>query len=271
MNNELEEMVRVVQEEIKLMTANQASSEMWGKESDDLKEKLSKPKLIMVAGNLGFGKSTITKVLSRLGHAIDIYEPLDNPILKLYYDDMASYSERLQNDLFNVRFNDIIINRIQNPTSTIISDRTTYEDPLIFCQVLKNSDLMNQESLDFCNFYFKEKLNQLESRYKKSLTPDLIINLKGSFETGWKRVKNRNRALEVREDAKKGTGLTQEFYQTLHNQYETFEEDLKQFYQGPVLTLPQDDLGVCDIHNSKGLLYAVRTLNKALSIINNQN
>ena len=119
MNCELEEMVSEVQEEIKSMSKNDASGAMWD-ESDELKEKLSEPKLIMVSGNLGFGKSTITKVLARLGQAIDIYEPLDNPLLIKYYDDMASFSERLQNDLFNVRFNDILINKIQKPNNIIL-------------------------------------------------------------------------------------------------------------------------------------------------------
>lgn len=270
-NLTLDEKVQEIIKKIKPLHPDEALKQVWEKEKGELLLLFQEyHPIIMVAGNIGFGKTTVAGFVGSFGKIPEIKEPVDNPLLKLYYDDMKAYSERLQTDLINVRLFDLFINKNLHPNQALIFDRTPYEDTYIFSEALCKNGLMSPDSLKFCYYYFSMKKRQLESRYKTNLNPDLIIFLKGDIETGWKRVQGRQRSIEVREDAKKGVGLTKEFYQSLHNEYETFVERLQVDYTGPILTLPQDTLAVADATNTKGQLYVIQSTKEALKLITAQ-
>ena len=267
-NLDIAHQVNLIEQEIQKMDSRDALAKVW-KEREELESLLKQqPLLLMIAGNIGFGKTTVTAIIGTYGKIEEIKEPVDNPLLSLYYEDMNRYSERLQLDLINVRLTDMAIKRLKSSDKSVIFDRTHYEDTLIFSEVLAQQNLMSQESLEFCNWYFKMKKSQIESRYGVNLTPDLIVMLQGSMETGWRRVQGRDRKIEVRDDAGKGVGLSREFYQALHNQYEVFPKKLNELYSGPLLILPQDTLEVADATNSKGQLYVIRSVKEALKLIN---
>ena len=89
------------------------------------------------------------------------------------------------------------------------------------------------------------KKRELEGKYPEvQFEPDLLIILKARVESGWARVHVRQRAIEVRKDRKKGRGLTKEFYRLLDGYCNALPSELrrKNWYQGPILTLAEDDL-----------------------------
>lgn len=267
-NNLINKKVSEILVEITPLTLEEAMARVWNErtELEQLLEERERPFTFAAAGNIGFGKTTVMEVVGLYGKTKGVKEPLDNPLLRLYYSNMGLYSERLNLDLINVRLNDCVLNRIKFPKESLFFDRSHYEDPDAFCEVLCRLGLMKTEEKEFCQYYWQMKKDQLESRYGISLTPDLIVFLKGDLEIGWKRVQGRNRAIEVREDAKKGVGLTKEFYQALHEEYEHFYDRLIQHYPGPVLILPQDSVDVADATSIKGHLYVVKSVKEALKI-----
>ena len=99
--------------------------------------------------------------------------------------------------------------------------------------------------------------------------PDLIILLNSNVENGWKRVNLRKRNMELKDDTHKGHGLTFEFYELLHGYYDFFIEELVQrgWYDGPVLTLQEDEFEVSDVTNTKGQLYVIKSVKEALKAL----
>lgn len=252
------------------MDEKEALKRIWD-EAEDLQEVLNRDRIvIMVAGNIGLGKTTTAKIVSTFGKiAIDM-EDVDKEILKMYYDDMQLFAERLQIDLISQRLNQMIISSLVNPRTSIIFDRTPYEDPLIFAAALHHYDQMSKDSLDFVNEYFLIKKRELVKRFPSvKLEPDLLILLKANLENGWKRVHLRQRAMELKEDTHKGHGLTMEFYTLLNEFYKKFAYELRErnWYRGPILILEEDELEVADVTNTKGQLYVIKSVKEALKII----
>ena len=261
------------EEEISQMSQTQAMTAVWGNESTELADLLEDhPTTIQIAANIGLGKSTTTNIIGKFGGSKTLFEDLENPVLSLYYDDKATYTERLQLDVINQRLYSILLAKGDYPNQSLIFDRTPYEDPLVFIPSLTEEGHMTKEKHDYCQKYFQMKKQQIENNSrkklgKKGLDPDLIIILQASEENGWKRVLAREREMEVREDADKGKGLTREFYHSLHTKYENFANALREHYTGPILTLNQDSPELGDSTNTKGQLYTVKSVKEALKII----
>lgn len=242
-------------------------------ESKKLRQTLkdyNKPLLIQVAGNVGFGKTTVTEIIANQTGMNAILENDDDFLLKQYYNDMPKYAERLQTHLMSQRYYMQIIKQLMLPNSSLICDRTPYEDSLIFAEVLCKYGFIEQDSLKYIYWYFDNLVGQLQKKYpEQKILPDLVIYLHGDIQVGWDRVQKRSRAIEVRDDAKIGKGLTFEFYKTLHEKYDNFIDVLKEknWYSGPVLYLDQSKIDVSDATLTKGWLYIVKALNKTLEIM----
>ena len=266
MNTKIEQIVTAIQQEIAQMPQREALKQVW-EERKELEALLHNKDnlLLMIAGNIGLGKTTAGSIIGTFGKIPEINEPLDNPLLKLYYENMGRYAEPLQIDLINWRLWQLVLHLKERKTS-LVSDRTHYEDPYVFCEALCKTGLMSEDSRDFCQRYFQMKKDRLERDYTVSLTPDLVIFLSADIETGWNRCQNRGREMEIRDDATLGVGLPREFYQALHQEYDIFKEKMPQLYPGPTLFLPQDKVEVVDATNTKGQLYVVRSVKEALKI-----
>ena len=104
---------------------------------------------IAIAGNIGAGKTTLTKLLSKKykfeGHYEDV---LKNPYLDDFYDQMERWSFNLQIYFLNSRFRQIL--EFNENGKNIIQDRTIYEDAFIFAPNLKAMGLMTNR--DFENY-----------------------------------------------------------------------------------------------------------------------
>ncbi len=264
----LDELVQALQDEIRNISQDEAQQRIWN-ESEELQQLFEKHHpLIVVAANIGFGKTTAARYISTYGRALKLEEPVDdNFLLSAYYDDMKNFSFGLQIQVINERLYSLVMQRRSNPKEALVSDRSVYEDTITFSEALTRQELMEDWQLKFLRKYLHQRTLELQHRYKVDLTPDVVLFLHGSLETGWKRAGERGRSIEFRKDARRGVGLTKEFYGALHEQYQQFHQSLQEYYQGPVLTLPQDTVDVSDVRNSKGQYYVIRSMREAVKMI----
>ena len=102
---------------------------------------------IAIAGNIGSGKTTLTRMLAARYGWTPKYESVDfNPYLSDFYDDMSRWSFNLQIYFLNKRFKDVV--DISKNSETIIQDRTIYEDAKIFAPNLHDMGLMSSRDFD---------------------------------------------------------------------------------------------------------------------------
>ena len=143
---------------------------------------------IGVAGNIGVGKTTFTKLLAEKMNLIPYYESVDdNPYLSDFYADMDRWSFNLQIYFLQHRFRHHI--EIVNNNHAVIQDRTIYEDVSIFAYNLYKMDIMSKRDWET----YKQLFDNMGQFLKK---PDLIVYLKASTDTLINRIKNRNRDYE---------------------------------------------------------------------------
>lgn len=104
---------------------------------------------IAIAGNIGSGKTTLTKMLVKRYGWTPRFEPVDvNPYLDDFYKDMSRWSFNLQIYFLNKRFRDVV--EISKSQDTIIQDRTIFEDARIFAPNLHDQGYMSDR--DFQNY-----------------------------------------------------------------------------------------------------------------------
>ena len=98
---------------------------------------------IAIAGNIGAGKTTLTKKLSKHYGWVEELESVDeNPYLRDFYEDMDKWSFHLQVYFLNSRFQQI--KRVRHGEDVVIQDRTIYEDAHIFAKSHTNGILKKQ-------------------------------------------------------------------------------------------------------------------------------
>jgi deoxyadenosine/deoxycytidine kinase len=143
---------------------------------------------IAVAGNIGSGKTTLTRLLSKHYGWEAHYEDIDdNPYLNDFYNDMQRWSFNLQIYFLNSRFNHIL--SFRKSGKTLIQDRTIYEDAYIFAPNLHSMGLMSTR--DFENYF--TLFNLMSSLIKP---PDLVIYLRASVPTLVRQIQKRGRKYE---------------------------------------------------------------------------
>tara|TARA_B100000676_G_C17754697_1_gene668453 strand:- start:63 stop:695 length:633 start_codon:yes stop_codon:yes gene_type:complete len=149
---------------------------------------LKKKPFIAIAGNIGVGKTTFTKLVAKKMDLIPYYESVDdNPYLSDFYNKMDRWSFNLQIYFLQHRFKHHI--EINNLDKGVIQDRTIYEDASIFAYNLYKMKIMSERDW---NTYISLFDNMTQFLKK----PDLIIYLKASTDTLINRIKNRNRDYE---------------------------------------------------------------------------
>src|SRR5690554_2417357 len=104
---------------------------------------------IAVAGNIGAGKTTLTRLLAKHFRWEPHFEDVvDNPYLDDFYHQMERWSFNLQIYFLNSRFRQVL--QIRESGKKIIQDRTIYEDAHIFAPNLHDMGLMTNR--DFGNY-----------------------------------------------------------------------------------------------------------------------
>lgn len=143
---------------------------------------------IAIAGNIGSGKTTLTRMLAARYGWTPKYESVDfNPYLSDFYDDMSRWSFNLQIYFLNKRFKDVV--DISKNSGTIIQDRTIYEDAKIFAPNLHDMGLMSSRDFDTYSDLFDLMMSLVKM-------PDLLIYLKSSIPNLVSQIQKRGREYE---------------------------------------------------------------------------
>ena len=178
---------------------------------------------IAVAGNIGAGKTTLTKLLAKHYGWTPNFEDVDyNPYLNDFYEDMQRWSFNLQIYFLNSRFNQIL--EIRKSDKTIIQDRTIYEDAYIFAPNLHSMGLMS--SRDFDNYFslFKLMTSVVQA-------PDLLIYLRASVPTLVRQIQQRGRKYE--------SSIRIDYLTRLNERYEAWASE---YDSGKLLIIDVDNI-----------------------------
>ena len=154
---------------------------------------MTKPNyFIGIAGNIGVGKTTMTKKLARdLSWEPYFESVIDNPYLEDFYEDMKRWSFNLQVYFLSHRYKSL--KKMVESSSSTIQDRTIYEDVEIFARNLYEMGNMSERDWNNYRQLFDIMVEELKS-------PDLIIYLKASVDTLLTRIHKRSRDFERKVD-----------------------------------------------------------------------
>lgn len=177
---------------------------------------------IGIAGNIGCGKTTLTRMLAEHYGWTPKFEAVTyNPYLEDYYKDIQRWSFNLETYFLTQRFKDVL--EIANSKDIIIQDRTLFEGVHIF--VANNKAMGNLSDRDFETYM--ELYHLMMSLVK---APDLLIYLKSSVPHLVSQIQKRGREYEK--------GISIEYLSNLNERYDKWIET----YEGKVLTIEADDL-----------------------------
>jgi len=195
----------------------------------DKKPSKQKKYFVAVAGNIGAGKSSLTKLLSaKFGWKPFFESVADNPYLGDFYANMTRWSFNLQVYFLSNRFQSH--KAITEGPESVILDRIIYEDAEIFARNLFEIGKMDQR--DYTNYV---ELYKVMTEYLRP--PDLLIYLRANVDTLAKQISLRGRDFEQ--------GIPREYLEQLNGHYESWTQNYK---LGPLLTVESDGL---DFVNSK--------------------
>jgi len=190
-------------------------------------------KHIAIAGNIGAGKTTLTKILSKHFGWLPQFEDVENnPYLNDFYEDMPRWSFNLQVYFLNSRFKQII--EIQQGTEVVIQDRTIHEDAQIFAPNLHGMGLMSTR--DFENY---TKLYETISSMIRP--PDLLIYLKATVPTLVNQIQKRGRDYE--------DNLRLDYIRRLNEYYEKW---ISTYKDGRLLVIDVDQINFADDEEAQG-------------------
>ncbi|WP_323788428.1 deoxynucleoside kinase [Psychroserpens sp.] len=143
---------------------------------------------VAVAGNIGAGKTTLTKLLAKhYKWEPQLEDVVDNPYLDDFYNQMERWSFNLQVYFLNSRFRQVA--QIRKSGKDIIQDRTIYEDAHIFAPNLHAMGLMTNR--DYENY--RSLFDLMESFVEG---PDLLIYLRSSIQNLVAQIHKRGRDYE---------------------------------------------------------------------------
>jgi deoxyadenosine/deoxycytidine kinase len=207
-------------------------------------------RLIVVAGNIGAGKTSLTERLgSRLDWETAFESVSDNPYLPDFYADMRTWSFHLQIFFLGHRA-DQYLSMAQSPRSAIL-DRSIYEDAYIFARALHH--LGNLDERDY--LAYRRVFELLVSTLPP---PNLLIYLKAPVSVLEDRIRRRGRDIE--------SGISNEYLTLLESFYDDW---MAAFDICPVLTIHTGELGrespLDFVHNSHHLDIVVERIQNKLA------
>lgn len=180
-------------------------------------------KYVSIAGNIGAGKSSLTRLLSDYFKWKAFYEQVDdNPYLSDFYEDMRRWSFNLQVFFLSTRFNHQ--REIEALPYSVVQDRTIYEDAEIFARNLHEMGLMSER--DYANYV---DLYAIMTSYLQP--PDLLVYLRASVPTLVRHIQSRGREFE--------SSIRIEYLEKLHDHYENW---LDRYDAGPKLIIEADEI-----------------------------
>lgn len=190
---------------------------------------------VLVAGNIGAGKTSLTERLGeRLGWQTAYESVVDNPYLGDFYADMRAWAFHLQIYFLGHRARQH--HQLAELGRSAIIDRSIYEDAEIFARA--SLELGNVSRRDF------ETYRQVYDLIVGQLPqPDLLLYLNAPARVLLNRIRARGREIE--------SSMTEEYLSLLERYYSTW---IAEFDLCPVLSIRTDDL---DFVNKEGHLDTV--------------
>ncbi len=180
---------------------------------------------IVLAGNIGAGKSTLVdRISSHLGWK-PYYEPVsENPYLEDFYQDMKKWAFHSQLYFLTDRLK--THKNLQDYNGSVVQDRSVYEDAEVFAKNLYLQGSISSRDFDTYQGFYKLFLTFLEP-------PDLVVFLKASVETLKSRIAMRGRGFEA--------AIPDAYLENLNQLYDSWIEG---FTRSPVLEI---DAGEIDL------------------------
>lgn len=217
--------------------------------------------LIVVGGMIGLGKSSVAEILGNHFNSEVFYESVDdNPILPLFYSESEEeilknrYPFLLQLYFLNTRFKSIK-EALYNDNNVL--DRSIYED---WYFAKKNMELGRISELEMNTYegLLENMLEELKELPKKA--PDIMVYLKGSFETVMKRINLRGREFEIDESLK-------EYYHFLWKDYDNWVNN--HYKASEVLIIDMDTMDV--VNNEADKHKFIEMVEEKLKEVRNKN
>lgn len=200
--------------------------------------------LVVVAGNIGAGKTSLTERLGqRLGWWTGYESVSDNPYLADFYADMAQWAFHLQIFFLGHRAEQYL-QAAHDPRSAIL-DRSIYEDAHIFARALHEMGNLSERDYQAYRRLFDLVVDSLPA-------PDLLIYLKAPVDVLLERIRRRGRAAE--------RGISGEYLALLESFYDDW---LASFDLCPVLTIRTDNLDY--VHRPEALDEVTRRISHKLT------
>ncbi len=182
-----------------------------------------RPLFIAVAGNIGAGKSSLTRLLAEHFTLKPYFESVDdNPYLPDFYGDMPRWSFHLQIYFLANRFKSHKL--IVESGTSVIQDRSIYEDAEIFARNLFEMGRMTPRDYETYVSLFRVMQEYLKP-------PDLMVYLKASVDTLVQQIAKRGRDFEQ--------NIERAYLEKLNGHYDDW---ISRYTIGPVLTIPMDDV-----------------------------
>lgn len=184
---------------------------------------MSQKLFIAVAGNIGTGKSTLTKLLADRHGWKPYYEAVqENPYLEDFYGNMSRWSFPLQIYFLTNRFK--VHNEIMQGATSAVQDRSIYEDANIFARNLHEMGFMDDR--DYGNY-----LELYQKMLQYITPPDVVVYLQKSVPKLKEYIHRRGRAFEAKID--------QNYLARLNDYYDDW---FAKYDGGKKLLLPSDDI-----------------------------
>ena len=200
--------------------------------------------LVVVAGNIGAGKTSLTeRIGARLGWWTGYESVSDNPYLPDFYADMHTWSFHLQIFFLGHRAEQYL--EAARDARSAILDRSIYEDAYIFARALHHMGNLSERDYLAYRRLFELVVQGLPK-------PGLLIYLKAPVSVLMERIHRRARNIE--------TGISAEYLSLLDSFY---DEWLKAFDWCPVLTIRTDNLDF--VHQTQHLETVVERIQDKLA------
>ncbi|MEM7656081.1 MAG: deoxynucleoside kinase [Bacteroidota bacterium] len=200
-------------------------------------------KHVAIAGNIGAGKTTLVrKLASHYGWEAHLEAVDNNPYLKDFYEDMATWAFPLQIYFLHSRFNQV--RSIRQGSAPVIQDRTIYEDAYIFARNLRKSGLLSERDHQNYLTLFECMIEMLEA-------PDLLIYLKASLSKLQKQIQRRGRDFEL--------DINPQYLIDLNEHYEDW---IGGYQEGKLIVIEVDELDY--VQRPEDLEYIIQQIDSAV-------